>query len=85
MKKVIRWVLPVGATLILSSCSGMLVAASTEGIREYGRSQNGLVVTGKSAPNQDDSYHQLQRHYDSEATLRTLGRVSEAAESWGSK
>lgn len=44
--------------------SGMIVAGSTNAIREYHRGQNGLVVTGKSAPNMADEYHTTQKATD---------------------
>jgi len=53
----------------LTSCadimpSGMIIAGSSEGIREFGRAQNGLITTGKSAPNVADEYHSTQRATD---------------------
>lgn len=53
----------------LTSCadimpSGMIIAGSSEGIREFGRAQNGLVVTGKATPDAEDQYHQTQRATD---------------------
>jgi len=63
-------------TLSLSSC--MMVAATPSGIREFARGQNGLVVTGKSAPNKLDEYHKTQRFAEEQGTLRIrLGNQSE--------
>lgn len=57
-----RLLIIAGITLLASSCHIMMSTPS--GIREFGRYQNGLVVTGKSAPNKSDEYHSVQKETD---------------------
>lgn len=53
------------AAVIVFFLTGCHVMMSTpSGIREYGRYQNGQIVTGKSAPNVADEYHITQRDTD---------------------
>lgn len=64
----------VGCTvLVATSVTNCHIMASTpSGIREFYRGQNGLVVTGKSAPNIEDEYHKTQRATDSNSLDRLL-------------
>lgn len=39
-----------------------LLSSDAEGMRAFGEALNGLVVTGKSAPNEEDSYWTTQKH-----------------------
>ena len=39
-----------------------LLSSDAEGMRAFGEAMNGLVVTGKSAPNEEDSYWTTQKH-----------------------
>jgi surfactin synthase thioesterase subunit len=51
--------------LSCGALTGCHITASTpSGLREYHRGLNGLVVTGKSAPNTLDEYHKTQRETD---------------------
>lgn len=66
------------AILSLSSCTGLSqhsifgseqsgyisINADAAGMREFYRGNNGLVVTGKSAPNKRDEYHATQQAQD---------------------
>lgn len=55
----------IAVAIVVSCLSGCHVMMSTpSGIREFGRYQNGLVVTGKSAPNVIDEYHTTQKETD---------------------
>ena len=52
-------------TCLVITVSGCHIMMSTpSGIREFGRYQNGLVVTGKSAANKPDEYHKTQIETD---------------------
>jgi (2Fe-2S) ferredoxin len=52
-------------TACLTACTdGMILAATPNGVREFYRGQNGLITTGKSAPNVADEYHSTQRATD---------------------
>jgi len=45
--------------------SGCMALVSTpNGLREFYRGQNGLVVTGKATSDKDDAYHRGQRWFD---------------------
>jgi len=39
-----------------------VLSSDAEGMRAFGEAMNGLVVTGKSAPNEEDSYWTTQKH-----------------------
>lgn len=58
-----------------------MIVGTPSGVREIGRWQNGLVVTGKAQPNQLDEYHKTQRHDDEQRTIRvTFGGSDGRAE-----
>jgi hypothetical protein len=53
---------------VVSGC--MALVATPNGVREFYRGQNGLVVTGKATADKDDSYHRGQRWFDERSTLK---------------
>ena len=70
----------IGVVLLgLSGCH--LTMATPSGLREYGKTLNGLVTTGKSAPNVPDSYFINQ---DKETQGRWKGYTSYANQEQGS-
>lgn len=59
-----------GESLFTSDDEGrFLLSADAEGIRAFGDAMNGLVTTGKSAPNVSDSYWQ---HRDNVVRFRAV-------------
>jgi len=42
----------------------MALVSTPNGLREFYRGQNGLVVTGKATSDKDDAYHRGQRWFD---------------------
>ena len=55
----------IALAVVVSCASGCHIMMSTpSGIREFGRYQNGLVVTGKAEANKADEYHTTQQQTD---------------------
>lgn len=54
--------------LSLSACSSqegrVLLMADERGMQAFSDALNGLVTTGKAAPNSDDAYHELRRNQE---------------------
>lgn len=60
----------VGESMFTGKDEGrFLLSADAEGIRAFGDAMNGLVVTGKAAPNVSDSYW---NHRDNVVRFRTV-------------
>lgn len=53
-----------------TGCSGMVIAATPEGLREWGNAQSGLVAEGKASPDQKGAYWQLRELREVEQTKR---------------
>lgn len=66
-----RGVMIAVGLLGIASLTGCYATISTpSGLREHHRGLNGLVTTGKSAPNKLDEYHKTQRFDEEQKTLR---------------
>lgn len=60
----------VGESMFSGNRGRVLVSADTEGMRAFGDMISGAIVTGKSAPNVDDSHHQLRRKQEDVNMIR---------------
>lgn len=98
MKKLMTAAL-AATCLSLGACSGLTqhsmwgnadkgyftLASDEAGLRAFGDTLNGLVVTGKAAPNVEDTYHTLRRVQEHEKTQRHMAQSLKKLKSMNEK
>lgn len=84
MRKSGTAILVVLAITALSGCYGTMTLSTPSGLREHHRGKNGSLSIAKTPAGEEDYYHSTQKHYESQKTERTLGRVQEAIQEFGS-